>query len=204
MAQITSGIRSILSHPAIYSTFQNIMGVHAVRAALVSAAIRPEPGMHILDIGCGPAEILEYLPGSRYWGFDISEPYIEQARTRFNEHGHFYCKMFTPDDLEYLPKFDVVLAIGLLHHLDDETARSLLKLTKAALKSGGRLVTLDPCIHAGQNPIARFLISLDRGQNVRNEVQYRQLVSGIYSNCSVEIRQKPGIPYTHCIMECRN
>ena len=202
MPQVTNGIRSVLSHPVVYSTFQNLMGVHAVRSALLNRAIRPKPGMHVLDIGCGPAEILEYLPETKYWGFDISEPYIEQARSRFGDRGHFQAKMLTSSDLEHLPLFDVVLVIGVLHHLDDETAQSLLKLAHLALKPGGRLITLDPCFQKGQNPIARFLISLDRGQNVRKKNEYEQLASGIFTDCRIEVRHKTGIPYTHCIMEC--
>lgn len=202
MAQISSGIRAVLSHPAVYSTFQSLLGAHAVRSALVSRYVRPEAGMKVLDIGCGPAEILAYLPPVAYWGFDISPSYIAQAQARFGDRGHFHCKELSAGDLPQLPPFDVVLAIGLLHHLDDETALSLLELARRALKPGGRLVTLDPCLHAGQNPIARFLISRDRGQNVRTLEGYTQLASRVFVRPRVDLRHKSGIPYTHCIMEC--
>ena len=201
MTQITTGIRSVLSHPMVYSALQTLMGAHAVRSALIGA-VRPKPGMDILDIGCGPADILEYLPNTNYWGFDISAPYIEQARSRFGNRGNFQCKVLTNSDLQQLPKIDVVLAIGVLHHLDDDTAHSLLELAHRALKGGGRLITLDPCFEVGQHPIARFLISRDRGQNVRNKDEYAQLASGVFTDCRVEVRHKTGIPYTHCIMEC--
>ena len=202
MAQIVNGIRSILSIPVVYSGFQALLGAHAVRQALVDKAVRPQPGMCVLDVGCGPAEILDYLPGVRYWGFDISERYIAQARQRFGARGEFFCKLLTEDDLPLLPKFDVVLAIGLLHHLDNNVACDLLRLAQRALKPGGRLVTLDPCIHPGQSPIARWLISRDRGQNVRTQPEYARLVSIVFPDYRTEIRHKSGIPYTHCIMEC--
>lgn len=202
MGQIVSGIRAILSHPLVYSTFQAALGADAVRRALIESAVRPHPGLHVLDIGCGPAEILDYMPGVRYWGFDISEPYIAQARQRFGARGQFSCKLLTESDLETLPAFDIVLAIGLLHHLDDDVASDLLRLAYRALKPGGRLVTLDPCIHPGQSPIARWLIDRDRGQNVRTQAQYTQLVATVFPRIRAEVRHKSGIPYTHCITEC--
>ena len=202
MSQVSSGIRAVLSHPAVYSLFQAALGAHAVRSALVSTYVRPTPGISVLDIGCGPADILEYLPGVSYWGFDISSPYIEQARRRYGDRGNFSCKELTHHSLSELPAFDMVLAIGLLHHLDDSTALSLMGTAKQALKVGGRLVTLDPCLQSGQHPIARFLIKRDRGLNVRNLAGYERLASGIFPNPRVVLRNKSGIPYTHCIMEC--
>ena len=59
------------------------------------------------------------FPMSDYWGYDISEAYIAQAKTRFGQRGQFNCKQLQFEDLAVLPKFDVVLALGLLHHLDD-------------------------------------------------------------------------------------
>lgn len=202
MAQIVHGIRAILSIPIVYTGFQALLGAHAVRRALVDTAVRAAPGMCVLDVGCGPSEILDYMPGVRYWGFDISERYIAQARERFGSRGQFYCKLLTEGDLAQLPEFDIVLAIGLLHHLDDGVAQDLLRLALHALKPGGRLVTLDPCIHPGQSPIARWLIARDRGQNVRTQSGYASLAAMVFTDCRVEIRHKTGIPYTHCIMEC--
>ena len=202
MAQIISGIRSVLSIPIVYSSFQTLLGAHAVRQALVDTAVRPAPGLRVLDVGCGPAEILDYMPGVLYWGFDISAPYIAQARGHHGTRGQFFCKLLTASDLAELPGFDIVLAIGLLHHLDDDVAEELLGLAHRALKPGGRMVTLDPCIHPGQNPIARWLISRDRGQNVRTQPEYAQLASRVFPQVRADIRHKSGIPYTHCIMEC--
>lgn len=203
MAQITHGVRSLLSHPALYTLFQKMLGAHAVRTALVEQFIRPQQGMAVLDIGCGPADILDYLPTVRYWGYDISDEYIRQAESKYEGRGHFQCKILTEDDLSQLPSFDVVLAVGVLHHMDDDVARGLFDLAHKSLKKGGRFITLDPCFVNGQNPLARFLIKRDRGQNVRDENGYRALVGDGFSSIDGKLRHKSGIPYTHWIMECR-
>lgn len=202
MAQITNGIRSILSFPIVYSAFQNIMGARAVRTTLIEEFVRPFPGCMVLDIGCGPADILSYLPEVNYWGFDVSEAYIARAKSQFGRRGKFHCQVLTRDDVEKLPKFDIVLALGLLHHLDDETAIGVLQLASQALKPGGRLLTFDPCLDAEQNFISRFLVGIDRGQNVRTAEEYRSIASAVFDAPRIEVRHRAWIPYTHCFMEC--
>lgn len=201
MAQITNGIRAILSLPVFYSAFQRLMGAHNFRIRFVAEFIRPFTGCKVLDIGCGPADILTYLPSVDYVGYDISEAYISRARKKFGLGGKFYCKKLALSDVDNMPPFDIVLALGLLHHLNDESAIEILRLATQALKQGGRLITLDPCIEPGQNPIARFLIKLDRGQNVRTRVEYTAILSEVFDSPRIEVRHKSGIPYTHCLME---
>jgi len=202
MGQITSGLRAIFSSPTIYSAFQTIMGAHRGRMTFVADFVRPQPNMNVLDMGCGPAEILDYLPRVSYWGFDISAPYIAQATSRYGSKGHFFCTELNAEDLVDPPSFDIVLAIGLLHHLDDEAATVLLNLAHDALKPGGRLITIDPCLASGQNPIAEYLVLHDRGRNVRTRDGYESLVSSIFLEHRIEVRHRAWIPYTHCFMEC--
>ena len=202
MAQITHGLRAILGHPFVYSLFQNVMGARQGRTLLATKFILPQQGMSVLDIGCGPAEILDYLPDVNYWGFDISESYIQQATTRYGTRGKFTCKILNESDLQDLPQFDLALAIGLLHHLDDDAAITLLNIAHKALKPGGRLITVDPCLEAGQNPMARYLILKDRGQNVRTREGYTTLISSVFPEHSVEIFHTSWIPYTRCYTQC--
>ena len=202
MAQITNGARAILSHPIIYSSFQSLMGAHKFRKNFVLQYIRPFPGVSILDIGCGPADILAYLPGTDYWGFDISDEYIEKARHTFKQLGRFHCKELQLDDLDQLPKFDVVLAIGLLHHLDDPVALEVTQLAHKALKPGGRFLTVDPCLDPLQSVISRFLVRNDRGQNVRDKNGYEKLTNSVFKESKAMVSHQTWIPYTHCIMEC--
>lgn len=202
MAQITHGVWAVLSHPFIYSYFQRVMGAHQIRAVFVKDFVRPHAGICVLDMGCGPADILAHLTDADYWGFDVSEAYIEQAKKRYGLKGKFYCQELMVSDIQKIPAFDIVLAVGLLHHLDDEAAVNVMRLAYDALKPGGRLITLDPCLETGQNLIARFLISVDRGKNVRNKVEYATLASTVFTPPRVEVRHKSWIPYTHCFMEC--
>jgi 2-polyprenyl-3-methyl-5-hydroxy-6-metoxy-1,4-benzoquinol methylase len=204
VAQVTTGIRAILSHPLVYETFQNIMGAEMVRVRIVRDYVRPFSGMRILDLGCGTAEILNTMPAEiAYVGYDISPDYISSAQKKFAGRGMFHCRLLEQAEVATLEPFDLVMGIGVLHHLDDSTARRFMAIAKAALKPGGRIYTIDPCYAPGQNPIARFMISRDRGQHVRDAEGYCALPHGLCDAVSGTLTHQAWIPYTHWNMECR-
>jgi len=203
MSEIRTGARAMLSHPSVYDLFQNLMGARSGRRDFSESFVRAPKGARILDVGCGTAQILAYLPPDvEYWGFDVSPEYIAYAAEKYGERGRFVCRELTRDELAALPKFDVVMASGLLHHLDDGTAGRFLELAAEALQMHGRLVTIDPCLSPGQNPIARYLVSRDRGQHVRTAEDYRALASRHFQAVDGTLRHRLWIPYTHWIMEC--
>lgn len=203
MSQITTGLRAVLSSPSAYDFFQNFMGARSARRKLVREHIRPFSGCRILDIGCGTARILDFLPDVVYYGFDLSYQYIDEARRRYGTRGVFNCDLMQQAVIDHLEPFDIVMAMGVLHHLDDEHAVRLMNLACSAVRAGGRLVTIDPCYADDQNAVSRFLVSRDRGQNVRSAKQYRDLASAVFSQVIGEVRHRAWIPYTHWIMECQ-
>jgi 2-polyprenyl-3-methyl-5-hydroxy-6-metoxy-1,4-benzoquinol methylase len=202
MSQITTGIRAVLSSPKVYDIFQDLMGAKKVRQELVSKHIRPERGCRILDIGCGTARILDHLPEVKYYGFDPSQRYIDEANKRYGSRGHFQCALLEQAVVNDLEPFDVVIATGLLHHLNDEQSLQLMQLAWSALKPGGRLVTNDPCFTDNQNFISHFLVSRDRGQNVRKLSEYPLLAAATFAAAMADVRHWAFIPYTRCTMEC--
>lgn len=204
MAQVTTGVRSILSRPFIYKAFQNLMGAQSGRERFVRDCIRPFSGMRILDLGCGPAEILSSIPNDVvYVGYDMSPDYIAAAQCKFASRGAFHCRLLEKAEVATLEPFDLVMGIGVLHHLEDTTARQFMSVAKVALKPSGRVLTVDPCFVAVQNPIARFLIARDRGQHVRNADGYLALLDGTGLDVAGKLTHQAWIPYTHWIMECR-
>lgn len=203
MSQITSGLHAILSNPKIYDFFQVIMGERSARMEFVRDYVRPFPGCRILDIGCGTARILHYLPDVEYFGFDLSQRYIDDAIQSYGNRGHFHCALVEQTILDDMEAFDIVMATGLLHHLDDAQVNGLMRLSLSALRDGGRLVTADPCYAVDQNAISRFLVSHDRGQNVRSAEQYSNLASPVFTQVTGKVRHQTWIPYTHWIMECQ-
>ncbi|MGB6044862.1 MAG: class I SAM-dependent methyltransferase [Pirellulales bacterium] len=195
-------IRNALGAATVYRRFQHfVSGNHYAR--FVDDYLRPEAGQRILDIGCGPAAILEYLPDVEYVGVDISPKYIDFARRRYGNRGQFHCRRVCETSLNEWGTFDLVIAHGIVHHLDDNEASHLFQLAITALNHPGRLVTLDGCFVEGQSRVARQLLVWDRGQHVRNEHSYRQLAQAFFPDIAVDVRSDLiRLPYTHIIMQC--
>lgn len=204
MAQIITGIRSILSHPIIYNAMQSLVGAYQFRAHYTREYIRPFSHAKILDIGCGTGEILNFLPLSvEYYGFDLNKNYIRYAKKKYGHRGTFICNDIN-NQLKDLPQFDIVLAMGLLHHLDDAEVQRLFNLSTSVLKKEGRLITFDGCYIENQSRFAKFMISRDRGQNIRFPEEYKALTQSNFQNVKIAIRHDLlRIPYTHIIMECQ-
>src|SRR5438034_43770 len=100
--------------------------------------------------------------------------------------------------------FEAVIAIGLLHHLDDAEAARLVRIAASALTPAGRLVTVDPAPSADQPRLARWLIERDRGRNVREPGAIEGLASPAFAEVAVSTRHDLArVPYTHAILEAR-
>src|SRR5262249_10224617 len=100
-------------------------------------------------------------------------------------------------------QFDIVLATGILHHLDETEADQLFKSARAQTKESGRLVTYDPVILPRQRRTARFLMSWDRGRSIRTVEGYRTLASRHFRSVeSAVMSDSLRIPYDHCVMTC--
>lgn len=193
-------LRSVLAHPLVYRIFSGTIMRDKGFWPDIAAGIAP--GSTILDLGCGPGRILDYLPDVRYTGVDISESYIEAARSRYGDRAEFAVGDATYVDFDD-SNFDLVMAIGLLHHLPDEGVRRVIAAATRALKPGGRLITFDGCYVKGQHPLARALLNLDRGEFVRTESAYLNLVDGCFLKVEPRVRHDLlRVPYTHLILNC--
>lgn len=204
MSQNTSGWRALLSRPAIYRLCQDLLGGTRFHRELLKTHIRPAPGLRVLDLGCGPAAILEYLPEEvRYVGVDFSQEYITAARARYGARGEFHCLSFSSLAAAGLTGFDLVLGLGVLHHLDDRQAADFFRVAAGVLHSQGRCLTVDPCLVRPQAVIARLLIHLDRGCHPRTPDQYTALAATAFARIGHTLRHDGlRLPYTHHIMEC--
>lgn len=196
--------RKILSHPTIYTTYQKIVGGYRARKLFVENNVNAKVGQKILDIGCGPGDILDFLPNVDYTGLDLDANYIEQAKKKYGKRGRFICAGVDDLDFNTTSKFDIVIAAGVLHHLDDKQCFNLFSIAKKALKLNGRFISFDGVYIPNQNKIAKYFLQKDRGQFIRTQSEYEKLTKSMFSSVESNIdEQYFYIPYTSIIMTCR-
>ena len=201
------GLLRVLNRAGVYGAVQDLLLRKGSRERYVREFVRPYPGCRILDIGCGPADILAHLPESvgEYVGFDMNPGYIEAAQRRWGGRGRFRCQKVEAATLAEGDAYDIVIANGILHHLDDEEAGRLFDIAHRALRPGGWLVTYDNVYTEDQHWFARWLIARDRGKAVRTREGYEKLARARFPRIeSTILHDTLRVPYTILIMRCVN
>jgi SAM-dependent methyltransferase len=202
--QSNAGLLRWLKVPFLYNLFQGVVGGNALRRRIIQNHARARPGDKVIDIGCGPAQALQSLSDVEYLGLDINPDYIGFARRAYGDKGTFV--VGDTRSLRSDSRFkdaDIVIAIAVLHHLDDEEAADCIRFAYDALKRGGRLICHDPCWIPNQGMFSKCIMSHDRGRNIRTEQRYRQLVAKFFGNVRAWVHTNPmRIPYVTVVLEC--
>src|SRR3989338_3893906 len=196
-------LRSLLSFPQIFNFYLLLIGFNNLRRKFVNEFIKPFPGATILDIGCGTASILDFLPDNvSYTGFDMNQRYISYASKKYLK-AVFSCEEIK-ESLNTIPNhFDIVLASGVLHHLNDHEVENLFEKSRSSLKDGGYLMTHDPTYVENQSPITRFIISMDRGVHIRTPEEYLSLAKKYFKKVETTVfHDILRIPNTILFMKC--
>ena len=205
MAQRISGAYRLITMPSIYKNLMFALGADRAITRYVDEVLQPKAGMKILDVGCGPAYVLSYLPPVDYTGIDLNEKHIAYARQRYGDRGRFIVGN-AADDLKQAEKtFDLINVSALLHHLGDSEAVSLFASLKRILKGDGRIVTLDNVWLPNQRVIVKLINKLDSGTNIRTPEGYLRLLGGLGFDIQTRIfNDLLRIPYDHFIMIARS
>ena len=200
-------IRKILNNYWGYSVFQKIIGKRSFRDYFFKNYIGDVSGLNILDLGCGPCNILKHIHSENlYVGIDYNSNYIESAKRPWGGEGRqFLCIDLNSYSQQAAQKFDMVLMMGVMHHLNDEEVENCLKSIKRLLADNGRFISLDPCYTKGMNPIARLLCMLDRGKFVRYAEEFICIQQKFFADVNFEIRTDGlRLPYSRILFSNRN
>jgi SAM-dependent methyltransferase len=117
----------------------NAMAEPELRRAI--ASLRLEPGMRVLDAGCGSGETLGWLtaavePGGLAMGIDLSISHLDAARARLPRGTPLLQANLLQPPVERA-SLDLVWCVNTVHHLGDPVAGA--RALAALLRSGGRL-----------------------------------------------------------------
>ena len=132
--------------------------------AFVRDTLRPQPGEHVLEVGCGAgiADLMLGLlePGRvRYCGIDIKPARVREARGAARDHG--LRLDLAVADVRGIPlrdaTFDATFAIGVLQHVSD-APRAVAELARVT-RPDGRVLLVEP-----DNASRYWFSSLDSGR----------------------------------------
>ena len=141
--------------------------------ALIRRELRLGQGLRTLDLCCGPGAFSDLFHGDPYVGADLNRRYIDWA-SRHCRGTFLVSDARTPD----LPdaSFDQVLIFGLLHHLPDADARSVLAETRRLLVKGGHALVIEDIPTLNHlNLLGRFIHMAENGEHIRPVKDYRRL-----------------------------
>ena len=201
MSQRNTGLHGLLSFSFVHATFQWLVGANRFQKRFVDQFVQARPGQRLLDVGCGTGSLKRFLPDVDYVGYDQSPAYIQMARKQYEDGAEFHVGEVAEMDPANFEAFDIVIAVGLLHHLDDDDVHRFCDVAWDALANNGRLVTIDPTFVPKQSRFAKWLIKRDRGMNVRRPEEQQPLVQARFANVTFEVRTDLlRIPYTHLIL----
>jgi SAM-dependent methyltransferase len=164
----------VLGHPFVYEHIRPlVLGGVDHTPSWHDLAVGPDDV--VLDVGCGTGDGLTYAPRFRaYYGFDTDAVAIARARQRARglDNVHLEERALTAADLSAISPSRVMLC-GLLHHLPDDGAHSLLSML-AASPSVKRVTTLDTTYLPGKH-LNNLFTWLDRGRYPRSSAGYQEL-----------------------------
>lgn len=202
--QSDSGLLGWLKVPSVYNLFSAAIGGNVLRRSLIQTHVRAKPGDKLIDIGCGSAQVLRDLPRVDYIGIDINPEYIAFARRTYGSKGTFL--VGDTQSFRDQPRFkdaDIVMAFGLLHHLNDDEAANCLQFAYDVLNTKGRFICHEACWVPKQGAFSKYIMSIDRGRSIRTEEQYRELAGKVFSKVDAWVNTNPlRIPYVTIVLEC--
>jgi SAM-dependent methyltransferase len=194
-------LKILLNAPVIYQSFQEVGGFFGARVKAIAEFLTIEPGISILDIGCGPGYILNYISNKvHYVGYDIDQSYIDHANKKFGARGSFHCRFFDATAAQELSPVDIVMMNGVLHHISDAELAGTLTNVRSVLRPGGTLFSLDGCYCADQSAFRKWLLDKDRGHFVRDQAGYRAVLGSVFEDVELHVREGYSrIPYTFVV-----
>ena len=164
----------MLFYHILYRPFQKIIRKKHVYENL-NKYIEEKKIKIVYDIGCADSLFLKYNTNSIiYYGYDIEPGFIKKSKEIFNGNTKFNFECISAAKIANL-KFEqnsIVLMCGLIHHLNDNDALSLISNINS---QNAQAFAIDPLRKNGQGFLNKLLISIDRGDYIRNENQYKSI-----------------------------
>jgi SAM-dependent methyltransferase len=163
--------------------------IHFTQRMALAPWLRVEPGMRVLDVGCGVGRWSRLLAarGAVVTGVDLSPTMIGEASRRAAAAGLAgRCRFLVQDSssLDLGAKFDLVLGVTMLQHiLDPQALRAAVERIARHVAPMGRIVLLEaaPTSFANQCDSTVF------------KARQRDVYLKLFADCGLELRGVTGV-----------
>lgn len=164
----------------------------------------------ILDFGCGYGMLSNFLalksPDRQVMGIDLNQSRIEVAKRSSKGHPEVSFQLGDIRDFQGIP-FDAVVMTDVLHHIDEDNVRVLLRIIRSCLSDDGTLAVLD----VDRSPLRKFYTTylIDRLLNLTRPLHYRSggllklLLSRSGFRVQEVVRADRDLPLSDVIYLCR-
>lgn len=140
-------------------------------------------GRSVLDFGSGTGANCSMFHPLYYIGMDPDAGRIRYAQQLFPQHRFQVLENNTiPFPQESV---DYILIIAVLQHISSEEISRYMKEFQRVLKPNGTIIVMEPCLCKNKPLCNRFMKWYDKGEYIRNEVQYLQLFQDHDYDCTV-------------------
>ncbi len=160
-----------LAVPWVYDTLRPLVA-GGIDFESLATFCRTDSNDRVFDFGCGTGQLLPYLRFSAYVGVDLDASALQRA-SRSTAPNVRFAQGDNWDGMYRDLNPNVVLMIGVVHHLPDGDFRSVIKRLMPA-GSRPRIVTVDVSYFPGWI-LNNILSRMDRGRYVRSPREYEQL-----------------------------
>lgn len=185
--------------PRLWLIFQYFIGGTKDKQSVALSAYKST--QRVLEVGCSVGNIADAfrsIEGVDYTGIDIDIAAINTAQARFADTPQF---KFLGTSIEEHAKdqiyYDYILVAGMLHHVDDSTAVSILKTVKQLAAPHAIINIFDPDAVTTTDPLyMRLFYKLEQGQYLRSSADLAKLITsaGLVITEQKTFPIRPGIP----------
>ncbi len=161
----------VLAVPWVYDTLRPL-AAGGIDFQSIAAFCQTGRNDRVFDFGCGTGQLIPFLEFSAYVGVDLDASALRRAARLTMPNARFAAGDGW-DGIYRDLKPNIVLMIGVVHHLSENDFRSVLRrLTPPGFLP--RIVTVDVSYFRG-SPLNNILSRMDRGRHVRSPQEYERL-----------------------------
>ena len=174
MPILANTLHAIASYPRVYDAIQRAAGRERIYGHIRDWVSRRSGSGFAIDVGGGTGATWSVLPCTvRHVCLDIERAKVIEYHRKYPHGAPIHA------DACHMPLAgacaDLVLMVGVSHHLADDQFRKVLSEIRRILKANGSFVFVD-AVYAAARPASRLLWAYDRGAHPRTDRALRELL----------------------------